>query len=94
MAYHAFNFIVSGRVQGVNFRAFTKGIAHDTGVVGWVANDTAGHVVGEAQGSESTLDRFKKALHIGPPHATVRGVELSNERTLEQLEYEAFAVRR
>ena len=40
MSYRAFKFIVSGKVQGVYYRAFTKNIAHDTGVVGWVANDT------------------------------------------------------
>lgn len=40
MAYRAFNFIVSGKVQGVFYRAFAKDVAHDTGVVGWVANDT------------------------------------------------------
>ena len=39
MSYRAFKFIVSGKVQGVYYRAFTKDIAHDTGVVGWVAND-------------------------------------------------------
>lgn len=40
MSYRAFKFIVSGRVQDVNYRAFAKGIAHDAGVVGWIANDT------------------------------------------------------
>ncbi|TFY59651.1 hypothetical protein EVJ58_g5649 [Rhodofomes roseus] len=94
MSYRAFSFIVSGKVQGVFYRAFTKDIAHDTGVVGWVANDTTGHVVGEAQGSEGALDRFKKVLHTGPPHAIVKNVELSNERVLDQLEFDVFEVRR
>ncbi|EPT02437.1 hypothetical protein FOMPIDRAFT_82591 [Fomitopsis schrenkii] len=94
MSYRAFKFIVSGRVQDVNYRAFAKGIAHDAGVVGWIANDTTGQVVGEAQGSEGALDRFKKALHTGPKHARVKGVDLSNERILYGLEYDVFEVRR
>ena len=39
MAYRAFKFTVSGKVQGVFYRVFTKDIAHDIGIVGWVAND-------------------------------------------------------
>jgi len=94
MSYLSFHFLVSGRVQGVNFRAFSKGIAHDTGVVGWIQNDTRGNVEGVAQGSESALMRFKKALHVGPPHAKVTKVEISDERTLDSLEHEVFEVRR
>ncbi|KAF9816806.1 hypothetical protein IEO21_03886 [Rhodonia placenta] len=90
MSYRSFHFLVSGRVQGVYFRAFSKGIAHDTGVVGWIRNDERGNVEGVAQGSESALDRFKKALWTGPPHAKVANVEILNEGILDGLEYDVF----
>ncbi|KAH9944608.1 Acylphosphatase-like domain-containing protein [Amylocystis lapponica] len=94
MTHRSFNFLVSGKVQGVSFRAFAKGIAHDTGVVGWIANDTRGNVIGTAQGHQSALDRFKKALHTGPPHARVQSVLVEDERELDALEYDVFEVRR
>ncbi|PCH35715.1 Acylphosphatase [Wolfiporia cocos MD-104 SS10] len=90
MSYRAFNFLVSGKVQGVYFRAFSKGIAHDIGVVGWIRNNNRGNVEGEAQGSEEVLIRFKKALQTGPPHARVTSVEITNERVLDSLEYDIF----
>lgn len=37
--YLFFNFVVSGKVQGVGFRVDTRGIADQLGVVGWVANE-------------------------------------------------------
>ena len=37
--YLSFNFIASGKVTGVGFRAYTRGVANDLGVVGWVANE-------------------------------------------------------
>jgi len=94
MPYLSFNFLVSGKVQGVYFRVFAKGVAHDTGVVGWVANDTTGDVVGVAQGEEGALSTFKKALYTGPPLAKVQGVRIENERELDALEYDVFEVRR
>ncbi|KAI0944084.1 hypothetical protein AcV7_002002 [Taiwanofungus camphoratus] len=93
MTYLSFNFLISGRVQGVYFRAFAKGIAHDVGVVGWVRNDTRGNVEGVAQGVEEALSKFKKALYTGPPHARVTNVEVFNERALENTEHDVFEVR-
>ncbi|KZT03927.1 Acylphosphatase [Laetiporus sulphureus 93-53] len=90
MPYLSFKFTVRGRVQGVYFRAFSKGVAHDVGVVGWVANDTNGQVVGEAQGGESAIDRFKRALYTGPPYARVDAVDIADERVIDELEYNAF----
>lgn len=56
MAYRAFKFTISGRVQGVDYRAFAKGVAHDTCVVGWVANDTVSPHASPEQFTCSPID--------------------------------------
>lgn len=49
--------------------------ADSLNVTGWVKNADDGSVVGEAQGSESALDKFVQALHMGPKHAEVNKVD-------------------
>ncbi|OBZ69573.1 Acylphosphatase [Grifola frondosa] len=61
MANQTFHFLVSGKVQGVGFRAFTRRIAREEGVVGWVRNDSRGNVVGVAQGSEHALSNLTRS---------------------------------
>ncbi|KAL6305069.1 Acylphosphatase-like domain-containing protein [Sparassis latifolia] len=92
MSYFTFDYIISGRVQGVSFRAFARHAAHEYGIVGWVRNDDKGNVIGVAQGEYYALLDLS-ALHTGPRHARIRHVEISNERALEVLEYDAFEVR-
>ncbi|KAK8170237.1 Acylphosphatase-like domain-containing protein [Phyllosticta citrichinensis] len=65
------SFQVSGRVQGVFFRAFTIEQANAIHLTGWVKNASDGTVVGEAQGSDEQLARFVQQLHQGPPASQV-----------------------
>lgn len=62
---------VTGRVQGVWFRAFTKEKAIETGINGWVKNTPDGHVLVVARGEKTDLDTFTDYLRIGPPMARV-----------------------
>jgi acylphosphatase len=71
----AARWIVSGRVQGVFFRAFTSDRAKQLGLDGWVRNEADGTVEVFAQGAPAELDELERALHEGPPDARVRGVE-------------------
>ena len=66
---------VSGYVQGVGFRWFVSRRANDIGVTGWVRNEDDGRVQVYAVGTPDQLNRLAAALHQGPPHAHVRGVE-------------------
>lgn len=50
--------IVSGRVQGVGFRATARGIARQIGVAGSAKNLPDGKVEIYAQGSKEQLDQF------------------------------------
>ncbi len=54
--------IVSGRVQGVGFRAFTQQAAVENEIVGWVKNLADGAVEVEAVGNDKQVDQFIKKV--------------------------------
>ena len=66
--------IVTGRVQGVGFRAFAVRTARTLGVSGWVRNRMTGEVEVVARGDSSVLEAFADALRQGPRFARVDGV--------------------
>lgn len=68
-------FIVHGKVQGVWFRAWTRDMAREMGVTGWVRNMSDGNVEGIACGSNELLKEFLIRLHDGPPLARVTSVD-------------------
>ena len=68
--------IVSGKVQGVFFRAATKEKADELGVKGFVRNEPNGSVFIEAEAEETVLYKFVKWCNSGPPRAQVQHVEV------------------
>ena len=73
-ALQARRFDVTGRVQGVGFRAATVRVAESIGLVGWVRNKEDGGVAILAQGPSETLQRLARWVESGPPWARVDGV--------------------
>jgi acylphosphatase len=69
--------IVSGRVQGVAYRASTVTEARRLGIVGWVKNRPDGRVELEAQGPADMIAALVNWCHQGPPAAKVDRVELT-----------------
>jgi acylphosphatase len=67
---------VSGVVQGVSFRYFTRKAARDLGLSGWVRNRSDGDVELEAVGERGLIEELIKALWMGPPAAHVRDVQV------------------
>ncbi|OOG59965.1 acylphosphatase [Rhodanobacter sp. C03] len=67
-------FIVSGRVQGVFYRASTREQALRLGLTGYVKNLPDGGVEVLATGSPEALDALMRWLHLGPPAAKVDAV--------------------
>ncbi|MBC7672829.1 MAG: acylphosphatase [Polaromonas sp.] len=65
---------ISGRVQGVGFRWFTREEARRLGLSGWVTNLDNGDVEVSAAGEASSLDRLQRALEVGPTGAGVVSV--------------------
>lgn len=73
---HAF---VSGRVQGVFYRYFTKSEATALELSGWVRNLKDGRVEVLAEGKKSALDKLLEKLKEGPPGAWVEDVNVKWE---------------
>jgi acylphosphatase len=69
--------IVSGRVQGVSYRASTAHEARRLGLVGWVRNLADGRVEIEVEGPGAALDKLVAWCHDGPPAARVTGVDVA-----------------
>lgn len=71
--------LVSGRVQGVFFRASTRERALELGVSGWVRNLPDGRVEVLACGPAEAIDRLHAWLAEGPPLARVEALECRRE---------------
>lgn len=66
---------ISGRVQGVFFRATTSDEARSRGLTGWVRNAPDGRVEAEVQGSRAAVDELIREVRTGPSMARVEDVE-------------------
>lgn len=71
--------VISGRVQGVFFRAHTKEQADLLGITGWVKNLDTGQVEVVAEGESNAIDRFVDWCRQGPRLASVSRVEIADE---------------
>lgn len=81
---------VSGRVQGVFFRAWTKEQADRLEVAGWISNCADGSVEGHLEGPEQSVEELLRLLHRGPPGARVDELKIG-EATIENADW--FSVR-
>lgn len=84
------HFLVSGRVQGVFFRAETEAAARRLGVTGWVRNLADGNVELMACGAEVKLAELERWLWQGPPRARVEQVVATD---VELQSFRDFSVR-
>lgn len=83
--------VISGKVQGVYFRAWTKEQADSLGIKGWVRNISEGRVEVLAQGNDDNLTEFKKRLIQGSSMSEVKNIECENMDY--DKEYSIFEVR-
>ena len=65
---------VTGRVQGVGFREFTRTIAQRLGIAGWVRNREDGAVEVAASGKPSQIESLLAAVRRGPAGGNVQEV--------------------
>lgn len=80
--------IITGRVQGVFFRATSKAVADQLGVKGTARNLADGSVAIEAEGDDFSLDLFLEFCHKGSDRSAVENVavtegEMKNYRNFE-----------
>lgn len=78
--------LVSGRVQGVCFRAYTRNKAEELGVSGHVRNLPDGRVEIVAQGEDADVEELVRWAEHGPPYARVSGTTLDEYELKEDLE--------
>ncbi len=69
--------VISGRVQGVGFRASCQRQAVALGLTGWVRNRWDGTVEALFEGPAEAVDAMLAWCHQGPPAAYVTGVEVT-----------------
>lgn len=82
---------VSGRVQGVFFRATTRKEAEKRGVKGWVKNLRDGRVEAVFEGEEEKVEEMIDFCHRGSSAAKVEDVETEWEEYND--EFSTFGVR-
>ncbi len=68
--------LISGRVQGVFFRAHVQKAAQAAGAAGWAANRPDGSVEVHAEGPPEAVDAVLAACHTGPRGAHVEEVSV------------------
>lgn len=71
--------VVSGRVQGVGFRAAVERAARSRGVAGWVRNRPDGTVEAVLEGEEDAVSALLRVCREGPRLAAVAHVEVVEE---------------
>jgi acylphosphatase len=74
---------ITGRVQGVGFRAWTRGRAEALGLRGWVRNEPDGAVTVLIAGDEVPLAEMIDALNTGPAFARVDHVSVEPAAAVE-----------
>jgi acylphosphatase len=67
---------VTGKVQGVGFRAFVQHAAEQLGLTGWVRNLGYNQVETVAEGQPDILDQFLKTIQTGPRSSRIDEVEV------------------
>ncbi|WP_206367554.1 acylphosphatase [Sphingomonas sp. HDW15A] len=66
---------VTGRVQGVFFRAWTREQAKRLGVFGWVRNCADGSVEAHVEGEQAAVEEMIAAMKHGPGAARVDALD-------------------
>ena len=62
---------ISGRVQGVFFRAWAQGQARELAISGWIRNCADGSVEAHLDGDEDAVARMIERMRRGPSDARV-----------------------
>lgn len=71
---------ISGHVQGVGFRWYTKSIAEEFGVVGWVSNMPDGRVEIVAEGTTDILTSFTEKMKKSYLGLNIRYIDIEKEQ--------------
>lgn len=82
---------ISGRVQGVYYRAFTQKIANSLGLKGWVKNLPDRRVEAVLEGEKELIEKAISMCKEGPPYANVTNIDVIWENQIEN--FSDFTIR-
>ena len=85
------NIWVTGKVQGVNFRATTREKALEYDLHGFVCNEMNGSVYIEVEGADEKVNKLLEWCSCGPSHAQVTNVMVDHS---DVKGFSGFEVRR
>ena len=74
---------ITGRVQGVYFRGWTKSEAERLGLGGWVRNEYDGSVLALIAGLRPAVEEMLRLMHRGPLDAKVDKVAVEEADSAE-----------
>ena len=90
-----FKFKITGKVQGVYFRNFTKKTADSLGIFGWVENKEDGSVQGEAVGEKKKMELLRSWLkNTGSPKSRIDSAKFTDLQVPEETKFSSFEVNR
>jgi acylphosphatase len=81
---------ITGRVQGVFYRAWAREQADELGVQGWICNRPDGHVEAHVEGEQAAVEQMIDRLRRGPPSADVDDIRIWDADTFD---FDDFEVR-
>ncbi|MBN8830309.1 MAG: acylphosphatase [Sphingomonadales bacterium] len=82
---------ITGRVQGVFYRAWAVDTARELGLAGWVRNRMSGAVEAVVQGEAAKVECFIDAAWKGPPAARVEHIDASASELDETTDFDVRA---
>ena len=82
--------VISGRVQGVAFRYYTRRQALRLGLTGWVRNLPDGRVEVLMEGEEPQVEEMIQWCGQGPPSARVTSLETKRSKAFG--EFKSFDI--
>lgn len=84
---------ISGRVQGVGFRHFTRQNAKNLNIKGWVKNLSDGDVEAVLVGEKRNVDQMIEQIKEGPRMARVDNLDADEESDKLNERFNEFSVR-
>ena len=86
----AVRIIVTGKVQSVFFRQYTKKTADKLSITGFVQNMLDGSVYVEAEGEEEAMQQFIQFCKLGSQQSAVKNINVSE---ITFIEFKKFIIR-
>ena len=83
--------LITGKVQGVFFRAYARDQAVQLRLTGWVRNTADGKVEAVVEGSQDKVESFVTWCRLGPPSSQVTDMRV--EKQEYRGEFKQFSVR-